>query len=44
MKREEAVILVNEYHQLYMQKLTELYNENKDKYFSKRQSEMKFVQ
>ena len=44
MRGEEAMIQVKQLHELYMQALTELYNQNKNAYHQNRRSEMRFVQ
>lgn len=43
-KSEEARKLVDKYHEIYIQKLQELYNANKDKYFTDRISDLRIVQ
>lgn len=40
MRSEEAVKIVDKYHQLYIQGLTDLYNAHKDSYFQHRWSDM----
>ena len=41
MRSEEAVAIVNKYHQLYIQHLVELYNLHKELYFRNRLSDLK---
>lgn len=42
-RSEEGKQLVNQYHQLYMQKLQELFDAHKDKYAANRLADLKFV-
>lgn len=44
MRSEEAVKLVDKYHQLYIQRLMELYDAHKDLYFSNRLSDLKLAE
>lgn len=43
-RSEEGKQLVEKYHQLYMQKLQELFDANKHKFAANRQSDLRFVQ
>ena len=40
MRSEEAVAIVNKYHQLYIQHLVDLYNSHKELYFRNRLSDL----
>lgn len=44
MRGETGKQLVNKYHQLYMEKLQELFNTSKDKFASNRVSDLRFVE
>lgn len=44
MRSEEAVEIVNNYHQLYIQHLVDLYNTHKDLYFQSRLSELNLAE
>lgn len=44
MHSEEAIKIVDKYHQLYIERLMELYNAHKDVYFSNRLSDLKLAE
>lgn len=44
MRSGEAVEIVNKYHQIYIQRLVELYSAHKDLYFQNRLSDLKLAE